>query len=138
MEALVGGASLVVFGIPVLGAILGNVLAGTKARSKTAWTLLCLIFPPSVLVLLVLRPLTPAHFTNLDGSWHCPNCGRGNDALVGNCSKCYTPRPGFTPMSDSDFDITSQLTTCPYCREDIRVGAIVCKHCKRDLEEPAA
>ena len=24
-------------------------------------------------------------------------------------------------------------TTCPFCKEDILIGAVVCKHCNRDL-----
>ena len=138
MDALVGGFALIVYGIPIVSAILGGIIAGNKYRSKFGWVVLCLVFPPCLLILLALKPLTASDYTNMDGTWDCPNCGKRNDAVLGTCKKCFSPRPGFTPDTEIDFIAKPQLTTCPFCKEDIRVGAIVCKHCGRDLDEPAA
>ena len=52
------------------------------------------------------------------GKYKCSNCG----ALGKN-----------KPVSAS---VSSKQRSCPFCAEDIRFEAIVCKHCGRDLPQP--
>ena len=42
------------------------------------------------------------------------------------------PLPGAAPV------LLHDETTCPYCVETIKVGAVLCKHCGSDLSESRA
>ena len=56
------------------------------------------------------------------------------------CAKCKVPLKetsepaGAKPQAKP----APETTLCPFCKEDIRVGAIKCKHCGSMLEAPAA
>ena len=75
----------------------------------------------------------------------CPHCGKalkGNDSLVGRqvrcpaCSQTFTvaedqatPQQPFGQVAPPPVPPGRATTTCPYCREEIAIGAQKCKHC---------
>ena len=117
--------------------ILAAILAIRKNRSAFIWGFVCLILPFCVFFLMALWPKEEKSTISEEpsGQWRCPICGKLNYLARNNCKKCHALRPGFSPKILND---EPEQTRCPLCQEDIRVGAVVCKHCKRDLDEPAA
>lgn len=62
-----------------------------------------------------------------DGGWMCPHCGYTNGPTRSACGGCDKPRPG----------LAAGETTCPMCKETIKVGALKCKHCGELFVQPA-
>ena len=82
-------------------------VAGQKNKSSGAWFLLGMLLGPIALLMVGLSPAAP-------------------------------PKPG----GHTSFQMTrpedppAPTRTCPFCAEDIKPAAIVCKHCGRDLPTP--
>jgi hypothetical protein len=85
--------------------VLCAVIAPTRGRSAFAWFLLGFLLSPLALIALLALP-------NL----------KEPPALPTHAS----PTPKTRPVND--------LRACPYCAEDIKKAAKVCKHCGRDIE----
>jgi hypothetical protein len=77
------------------------------------------------------KPINPSPF--------CKHCGR---AVVSTSQNTPATDLDPTPVAVADdpipIDSSTQVTICPFCKEEIRVGAIKCKHCGSDLSSHTA
>ena len=130
---------MLIITIMAAAAILGGILADRKHRSVAGWVILCFLLPICVLFILALKPLPaeiPAVKTqSAPGNWECPQCKITLADTVDRCPLCKASRP---VLSEPEPEPAPEITLCPYCREEIKVGAVRCKHCRKDFDEPAA
>jgi hypothetical protein len=67
----------------------------------------------------------------------CTQCGAALDARAhpGSAPPPDPPARSSAPLSKADASDSAPATTipCPICKEDIRFGALKCKHCDSDL-----
>ena len=101
----------------IIGAIVAGILASRKNRSVSGWVLGSLLLTP--LIVLILLALPPFDETSIR---YCPKCYRKISAATHKC-QCGHEIPPPAPQNKQ----------CPFCAEDIKSDAIVCKHCQRDL-----
>lgn len=113
----------------IVFAVVAGIAAAARNRSGFGWFLVALLFSPLIaLILLAFLPAVannapaPGHFTS------CPECGALGPAKALKCGKCGAD---FTAAPPPD------TRACPYCAEEIKIAAVVCKHCGREVAQPA-
>ena len=126
-----------------VAAVVGGIVASQKKRNPAGWAVLCFLIPICVLFILVLNTKeaegqSQRKSYSMNDIWTCANlgCRTKNEMFRLQCQKCGAPRP-LSAVLVNPPEPEPELTRCPLCQEDIRVGAVVCKHCGRDLPEPA-
>ena len=68
-----------------LAGLAGGLIANKKGRDKFVWAILCFIFPPLVLAILMIPPKVTKGITR-----RCPDCGKivsKNDTVCRYCKK---------------------------------------------------
>lgn len=83
------------------------ITANQRGRSRCGYFLLYLVLSPLVglVLVLVMRPLNKEY-----------------------------PKTASATGGSLDIQKPVDTKTCPYCTEDIKKAAVVCKHCGRNLE----
>ena len=101
----------------VLAGIAGAVIAGKKGRNGVLWFLLCLFFPPLLLLLLFLPMRLAGGRTK-----QCPYCGKivaAKDTACRYCSK----------------ELPIEMVQCPSCGSFVPDKGY-CAQCRRELKQP--
>ena len=100
----------------LLSGIAGAVIADKKGRSGLLWFVLCLIFPP-LLILLLFLPLKPA----AGRTRQCPYCGKIVSAKETACRYCSKELP-------------IEMVQCPSCGSFVPDKSY-CVQCNRELKK---
>lgn len=126
------------FIIWIICGVFAAVVASSKGRSGVAWFFLGFLFGPFALLASVgvtdLRRQRPPS--------HIPSESKPTQSQQRTLDKWkYTSTHSASPRlrgPGSEFDEwKNQPKACPYCAEDVKRLAKVCKHCGRDIEPDA-
>ncbi len=90
--------------------IFTGVIAASKNRNPIGWAFLALLFGPLALIVCGFMAALPSQ-----------------DAVRAQSAQS---QPG---QMAAEAARVQDIVTCPFCAEDIKREAVVCKHCGRDL-----
>lgn len=97
------------------------------------------------------KSFVAAHESETTFKFHCPSCGgsiqaeasrKGSHAACPHCNKSIivTPDSEKTPSTIAppsryvkSVSLPSKTRSCPYCAEEIRADAVICRFCQIDL-----
>jgi hypothetical protein len=87
----------------------------------------------------IIQPSKPEGATNspFNETWDFENNRwvREQYSAISNSASVSQTKENTEPESSAIRNLQSEITTCPFCAEDIKAAAIKCKHCGEWLEE---
>lgn len=102
----------------------------TKLRGKPSFCASCGIE--------LIYPANPPKIKDFDQpTFFCANCEQQLDGQYDDCPKCGNKLSDGTQEQAVDSNPSAKGTKkCPFCAENIKIDAVICKHCGRDYITP--